>query len=268
MSNVFDFNRFGKYLGYDLRNLWSRFGINLLVLGLFPLIYYIFWLLFSTFAPTNDMSAPSLTFRAIAFWIPLIALLVACPAKVYGSLTERHSGSEWLLVPASRLEKFLSMMLVCLVVVPISYLLIYTLSDGLICLLDPACGEPLLRFDLNTYLIEGSDGVVSLVGRGFWLLWSSMVQTILIFLLGALCFRKGKVAKTVLVLMGLGILTSLLGTVLVGMRFADPEEILQRMQWCLENPDFLVNLFLNLRLLIVGGGLALAIWFRLKSLKH
>ena len=47
---------------------------------------------------------------------------------------------QWIELPASRLEKYLSMMLVCLVIAPLAFFCIYLLGDAIICLIDKQCG--------------------------------------------------------------------------------------------------------------------------------
>ena len=35
MKEIFDFKRFGKYFVYDLNNVYARYGLSLLIMGLF-----------------------------------------------------------------------------------------------------------------------------------------------------------------------------------------------------------------------------------------
>lgn len=272
MENVFDFSRFWKYFRYDLRQAYSRYGVNLLMLGLMPVFFCVVWSIISLLL-NQGWTTPDIGFRIGFFWVPFIALCIFFPSKLYGHLTDRRPGSEWLLIPASRLEKFLSMMLISLFVIPVAFLLLYVCADGLLSLVIPDYGTALVSLNLNQILAEKAEGIIRLTGGGFWLLWMMAAEYILVFLLGALCFRKAKVGYTILVLMGLGFLTSILGT-LLGLPMLGPamdmdEEKVEAMALqFVEHADFYVNLFLSLRLLILGGGLSLAIWFRLKALKH
>ena len=42
MNNVFSAKRFGKYFSYDLKHCIDTFGLSLLILGLMPMITFLF----------------------------------------------------------------------------------------------------------------------------------------------------------------------------------------------------------------------------------
>lgn len=123
MSNTFNINRFGKYWLYDLKMAWKRYGFGFLYMSIFPIIYYIlgaiFIILFSKEHNLSDYHGIEFAGRAIAFGIASGVLVLSYPKGVYGLVTDKEKGSAWLMLPASRLEKFTAMMLNCLVIVPI-----------------------------------------------------------------------------------------------------------------------------------------------------
>ncbi|MBQ8021571.1 MAG: hypothetical protein IJ255_02625 [Bacteroidales bacterium] len=286
MNKYFDFKRFGKYLAYDLRNLRANYGLTLLILGCFPLFFYVINIIFNVIyhgflGEWAGWSSPGFPARVSMFFVCLLVLVVSFPVQQYGKLTEKRYGSDWLMIPASRLEKFLSMLTVSLLVVPLAYLVSFNLTDWILSLLDPTYGQALVTWNINEAMygnagavvvngVVADDMPVTLGGGGLWLLWSSIIEGIFIFLLGALCFQRRKVAKTILCLIGLSIILS---SVLSFIAFhhmdldayfdsLDPERM-QNLNW-----NFRINLALWMHWLIVLGGLGTAIWFRLKTLKH
>ena len=265
MDNVFNINRFGKYFLYDLRNLWNRFGLSIIIMGLVPLILYLTVGIFSSLA-MQGWVAPELPARIGIFWIPFVAICLIFGAKTYGFLTKRSAGSQWLLLPASRLEKFVSMLLISFVVMPFAFLGIYMLTDWLICLADPNCGQALITLNINQFIANEADGFIYFPANGLWLIWAAAVQMISVFLLGALCFRKGKVGKTILALLIFGTVLSWVG--IAGISEMDVEQIVEQNNGYLEDLEFRVNLCMWIAFAIYAGGSTLASWFRIKTLKH
>lgn len=269
MSNVFNFSRFGKYFIYDLRNLIARYGVSLLVLGLLPLAWYIVTVVPSSIF--SGVSLPSFGTRIGLFWVTTMITFIIFPSRVYGRLTNKEDGSDWLLIPASRLEKFLSMLIVCLVVVPLAFLAMYSLTDWLLSLADPRYGQALATYNVNEVMFSPEDEeYIRLTGRGFWAVWLGLIPVIMIMLLGALVWKKGKVGKTILVLMGIGIVFSLIGVAVAnGVNFDFPSEKLEALAYHVNNH---AQLYLNLLVWLHTGFWAIlsgtGIWFALKNLKH
>ena len=268
MNNTFSLDRFTKYLVFDLKNLWSRFGLGILVTGLFPVIYYLIIGIISSLTMHGWETVP-VAGRALMFVIPMTAMCILYGYKTYGHLTERMAGSQWLLLPASRLEKFVSMMLITIVIVPFCFVAIYLLSDGLLNLVDPNYGGALINFNVNSYFPEEFANIVYIPAGGLWIIWASMIETIMVFLLGALVFKKGKVGKTVLALIILGMVFSWISVGSGVYVFNNDIELMSEMGIdFVKNLEFRLNLMMWLSLALEGGGCALAIWFRLKTLKH
>ena len=279
MNANFDTKRFGKYLCFDLRNLWANYGLSLLLIGGIPvityLLYYLVGLITGSFA---NVVPPSAGLRAGLFAIGLVVLVLTFPVRQYGMLTEKRYGSDWLLIPCSRLEKYISMLLLALVVVPFLYMIIFFGTDALLSLVAPGYGEPLVSFRPNEMLYGSNAGVYldggkmpfALGANGFWFLWTGIIDWMLVFLLGALCFRRRKAAKTIVCMIGLALVASFLISLLVQYVgpdyferwFDDPEELLNR------DLGMFINVRMWIRNIVVIGGLGAAIWFRLKTLKH
>lgn len=271
MDNIFNINRFEKYFVYDLKNLWNRFGLNIIIIGLFPVILYLVCGITSsiTLHGWQTLEFPG---RLALSWVPFLILTIAFGAKTYGHLTKKMSGTQWLLVPASRLEKFISMILIAIVVAPAAFMAVFFLSDGLLSLIDPNYGEALITANINEFIADETDGVLFFPARGFWILWTAMITNIVAFLLGALCFKKGKVGKTILVLMLLGMVFSWISIGVTRMMVdMDPEQLEMLKEWAksvIANAEFNLNLLYWISFIIEAGGCGVAIWFRLKTLKH
>ena len=89
----------------------------------------------------------------------------------------------------------------------------------------------------------------------------------LVFFLGALCFKKSKVGKTILCLFAFSTVLSTLSMVFFGQygptyinvfdSDVDPVQLLTGLNW-----------FLNIYFIVVIGGLMGGIYYRLRTLKH
>ena len=208
MDNTFKISRFGKYFVYDLKRQWKNIGMLMLIFALFPIIFYMLYMFFAALFDGGlmkifiglEIDGPAGWTRFGVFAVMSTIFVMLFPSRAYGEITNKEKGSEWLMLPASRLEKFTSMMLISLVVIPLVYVVVYFLSDAFVCLLDKSCGDSLMSFRINKE-IGSSDFVIP--ANGLWILASSIVGNAIVFLLGGLIFKKWKVVGTVLVLFAL-----------------------------------------------------------------
>lgn len=275
MNNTFNFNRFGKYFVYDLKRQWKNIGMLMLIFALFPIIFYMLYMFFAALFNGGLMKifiglvidGPAEETRFGVFAVMSIIFVMLFPSRAYGEITDKAKGSEWLMLPASRLEKFTSMMLISLIVIPLVYIVVYFLSDALVCMLDKSCGNSLMSFRINNE-IRSSD--ITIPANGFWLLAANIVEYVSIFLLGGLIFKKWKVVGTALVLFALGMVFSGLFSAFItnadldwwGMRFTD---------WTIRHADSIdiwLNAFLNFWLLLILAICGTWSWFRIKRLQH
>ena len=255
MNNIFNIKRFCNYFLYDLRNAKNNYGLSLLILGIMPVVLFIIVQLFSLIF-TRDVAMISLGVKYAELSIVGVVAMIGAGVKIYGKLTEKQSGSNFLMIPASTLEKWLSMnLIVCLVVPAVLYALQFA-TDGLMSFLFPnTYGERVLAY-LN------DNGVQINV---FGLLALSWAETILTFTLGAICFKKSKVAKTILVLIAASFVLSV-GMVAFNINdlsypnyigFSNATEFVSYINW-----------MSSISYTIFIGGLLCAIYFRLRTLKH
>lgn len=275
MDNTFKISRFGKYLVYDLKRQWKNIGMLMLIFSLFPIIFYMIYMFFAAMFDGGlmkifiglEIDGPAGGTRFGVFAVMSTIFVMLFPSRAYGEITNKAKGSEWLMLPASRLEKFTSMMLISLVVIPLVYVVVYFLSDAFVCLLDKSCGDSLMSFRINKE-IGSSDFVIP--ANGLWILASTIVGNAIVFLLGGLIFKKWKVVGTVLVLFALQMVFSGLLSVFItnadldwwGNWFAD---------WTIRHADSIdiwLNAFINFWLLLILAICGTWSWFRIKRLQH
>lgn len=246
MKEVFDIRRFGRYMVYDLKNVRSTYGLTFLILSLMPVVLCLLHLIF-TLIGRNSWTAPSFGARAGILIVTTIALIMSFPANCYGFVTDKKAGTSWLLLPASSFEKFLSMFLICVVLLPAAYLLLYLGSDWLLSVIDRTAGDPLVKS------VFGGNGLISFnfdqeasaepVLGPFYAVYANYALAISVFLLGAVFFKKFKVVKTILAqiafLMLFSIALSFVITTVGGDAFrdfimsitgSDPDTIVRRMK--------------------------------------
>lgn len=109
--NTFDTNRFKKMLAYDLKQARYTYGKALLVAVLAPVMW---WLMLTLLNSESGMTGR----LALLYAIYLGALMVA-PSRLYARVNQGNKGIYYAMLPASKQEKYLSMWLICAVILPI-----------------------------------------------------------------------------------------------------------------------------------------------------
>lgn len=261
MNNIFNPKRFCNYLVYDLKQAVARFGISLLIVGMLPAVVYlangILSLVFN-----HQWNADPQVAQVSAVIAALIVVAMVFPKKVYGGLTDKKYGASWALIPASVPEKFVSMLLVSLVIVPAAMILMLYASNALMNLFVPDFGNIFAGFAKVGNELEGHVNFLAIF-------YVSLATSILVFLLGALVFKKTKIGKTLLCLMLLSFLISFIiarlamggwepdWAILDWFETAEPEQIASRL-------NLWANLCNTVVFLLLGGG----IFARMKTLKY
>ena len=179
MNRIFNFSRFGRYLVYDLRNAWNNAGFTLLVYGLAPIFFFFFYeiccLVFSGYF--GDFG---LGWRIPFLFVLMLVCFTLLPARLYGRVTDRRYGTEFLMLPASTFEKFLSMVIVTAVVMPLCLSLMLLVSDTLLGLVFGALyGEPLLFMDKAEALFTKNIDIQTVVN------FLNVVSNVINFLISA-----------------------------------------------------------------------------------
>lgn len=274
MNKVFDIKRFGNVLLYDLRRVQSNYLINGLIVGMLPAIFFAFTMAFSfifTGEPTKLFSYGTIVPVAIG---AMIGLLVTFPVKVYGEITDKRYGSSYLMLPASTLEKTLSIIAMTCVVAPVFVIGLFMFSDWLMSLcFGTWYGDSIIGHyaQFRRALAEETSGVLNLRLGG--ILYVDVCESMLSFTLGAIYFKKSKAAKTILCLMlASSIVTSAL-VLIVGHYHTGISDFVENCfrhdpATVIDSVSLGVNIAINawyifLFVLLTGG-----IYLRLKTMKH
>ena len=266
MSNTFNFKRFWKYLRYDLVSSVQDSGTLLISIAAMPVWFFIVFQLFCLVFTREfrDISSAAIVF---AYLISFTITIIFFPVQHYGKLTDKKSGTDWILIPASRFEKFLSMLLVCCVAAPIVWLAVIAACDGLLSLLFGTYDTfvlPTIFQSISDAVAEVHSENVDFAVKGPVFLYLSWCENILAFTLGSIFFRKNMIVYTLLTMMAIGIVCTLVSVGVLGQDSVvyTPETI---------NEDSLMRL-LNYGLyaiyVVVFTLLDLGLYFRIKTIKH
>ncbi len=293
-KDIFNFNRFGKYFVSDVKTCMANYGLSLISLSILTLlVLYVIYVGFSLMLSAG-WNGPAMPVRLIIFGVVMFCIVVTMPVKCYGKITDRQYGTNWLMLPASRLEKFLSMIILSCIVVPLVGFVLYISVDALVCAIDHTCGDSLIRvmIDMKAKMSEGIQEVKAELGapeygavKNFitqmsnpWLYLDDVLAMSLPFLLGAMIFKSGKTVKTFLALIAFSIFISTLTTPfifdwanslsdsLVSLEGSDSQKAMELLydNWIFQNMalvDTISDVIFNVSLLV-------AIFFRIKTLKH
>ena len=265
MNNIFNIKRFSTYFMYDLRNARNNYGLSMVVVGLVPVIMFAFFQIIAWMSNVDDLSGPHV--RVMSFLIACCIVLLSSPVKLYGRITEKRYGSDWLLVPASTFEKWLSMMLVTAIVIPVVMTVFLMVSDTVLSLLFPyAYGETIFALldGVNIFAIECSPQLSVNLGYPFIMSW---ICNALTFTLGAILFKRAKIAKTILACMAIGMVCS---SVFFSLISADSFEFFLKVKSSgdLGRAVSILNNWVNITMILELVVLSVAIFFRLRTIKH
>lgn len=237
MNNTFSFNRFKDLLLKDGKMYIRNYGTNLIVFCCLNAIFWVFNLLF------GSSSVQGFRFGMLCTWTALAMMMV--PEKAYGKANLSREGVGFAMLPASSLEKFVSMFIYCAIVTPVVVFFGGYLVDALLSLF-PFGGfeKPIHLYTINEVvrMIDNSEGVVQSsnmelsfgdvfpVGVIRTSLYVGIIQWAAIFMLGNMVFKKHKAGKTFASYLGISYVLS----TIFGLAFTSSNSRLK--QW-LENMD-------------------------------
>ena len=289
MNDIFNIRRFGRYLLSDIKNCAAGYGLSMALISLTGLIAYIITAGMSLII-TGTWAGPELEFRIVIFLVAGLVLFTSMPAKCYGGITEKRKGTSWLMVPVSATEKFLSMVIMTVFIVPLITGGVYLAADAVICTIDPPCGKSLIG--AGSEFIETLMGIPEEVKNELsslpalkdiitqmtnpLLYIDDIIMVSLSFLLGAVCFKKAKTAKTFLAIIVFSIAMGFIATPIIRSMFPD---LMNQVSFDMTsdadlNAFFDKWFFRNAALIdtindtIVNLALMAGIFFRIRTLKH
>ena len=211
MNEIFDIRRFGKYFAAEAKRFIANYGLSILAISLMGVIIVVvagIWRLILT----GEWGGAGVGLRIFTFLVSIAAMMITMPIRCYGRITEKKFGTEWLMLPVSRFEKLLSMIILSAVIVPVTTCVVYLSLDALICLIDPTCeisivGEYRILVDQLVAMPESLwidmsqhpdlEAFIRNVSSP-WLYLDNFIGMMLVFLCGAVIFKKNKTVKTIL----------------------------------------------------------------------
>lgn len=279
MNETFSAGRFFRFFLFDNKQIWSRNTRAVVTFGGLGIILYVVTVLLGLIF-TQEWNGPSIWARVFTLAFASL-VLVFYQTRTYGYLTEPKAGSAYLMLPASRLEKFISMMVITLIELPLAFFGIYLCVDGLIALIDPTVEGAIITNISNIYSsfnqfvssnAEAVDLGIGAAGLTFQF-WVDTCIYLLYFLLCGICFKKHKIASGLAILIGLSLLiTILFGVSIHAGLFNGITRMLQGLSDApVEKTTSLINWIVNSGFVLNGLtviGLATGIYFRIKTLKH
>ena len=217
MNNTFSFNRFKNLLLKDGKMYIRNYGTSHIVWCCLNANLWIFNLLF------GSETMPPVRFGMLCTWTALAMMMV--PSKVYGNANLSREGVGFAMMPASSLEKFVSMFVYCAIVTPIVVFFGGYLIDAFLSVF-PFGGfeKPIRLYSLNEIIRMANDteGVVNVgdfelsleqvfpIGVMRTSLYVGIIQWAAIFMLGNMLFKKHKAGKTIACYLGIGYLLSMI----------------------------------------------------------
>lgn len=265
MNNTLDIKRLGKYFLYDLRRAKNNYGLSLLLMGLTPVIFFLLYI-FYCFLWSLEVGQMPQTMKFVSLFVALTVVIFGAGAKLYGFVTEKRSGSDFLMLPVSGVEKWISIVLMVCVALPLVLFSLLVASDALMSVLLPTHYGSRLFSSISSlfhrFFTAEPDISVNLPA----ILCCNWCENLLIFTLGAVCFKKSKVAKTFLCTLAVGMAASSVSALFFGTpssvdwlreNFTDPVSAATALNW-----------FLSVVFSLVVGGLLAALYYRIRTLQH
>lgn len=279
MSNTFDFNRFGKVISLDVKRYVSQFGLTFLILSAMPIVLWLFSLAFGFTMPCVARVA----ITSITVW--LSAILV--PAKAFGHINLQREGVSFAMLPASNIEKFLSIAILC-ILTPIAVMACSYGIDSLLTLLpwggfDKFVSGGVMQ-SINYYLIsiaaygddvEETKSIISLfdhiAANEELYMFVSALFTVGLFLLGNSLFKTHKTAKTLALMIGMSYVASMVMQVFM-LSNGEMAELRQNpSDFTFDKANILIRtVFLSREIIdaLLAVGLFVGTFFKLKNQKY
>ena len=225
MNDIFSFKRFGRTLRHDIIGTANRAGLSMLLTPVIVLLAValvmqlydlIFMYRFGEEIPVYPVA------RFVILCITHIILMLFMATSSFGHLTDRRNNITQLMLPASTLEKFLSITIIYYIFTPIVIFLAGWAGDTLIALTGLGGFTGYMNPADMAHSIDKFYGEVFVPGMAPVLnhaLWSWLVCYFMVaafVLLCAILFKSYKVLKTIAVYLGLSLVLGNLQTIFFG----------------------------------------------------
>lgn len=270
MNNSFDWNRFGKLLRRDFRAIWPNFGLTMLIITILPLAAWLFMLS----VDVDEAIAPEFRWFMILGCVSLSACMA--PSRLYKTSNLPNRGIHFAMLPASKREKFWSMLFYSVLVCPAMVFVGGVLFDFLLSALPfgpyrqwlfesgawlngESLWDVLMKSEYNSFPVR-SLGLLLLMMASSYLFGAST------FFFSATLFRKHKVLLTFIAMWLISFVCSLFVMPVVTLLTANNPEILTRIAEILA----MQGTWYGYVVLYVLGSLLLLWWSgrRLRNMKY
>ena len=211
MKEFFNINRFFKLVQKESS---ERFHMSLKIAAIFGALLAGYWLSIIVFSYGESTSIAS-SRASFIFFAAMLSMLIA-PFNLYKSYNHKKGGIDYLLLPASVMEKYLSMLINCVILLPVFTFCTVLLTDTIITTVTPQI--------FNGYAISSLN-----LGEKFAKGYAEALIMQLGFIYCNLLFRKYKVTKTLLSTIGLYIVFAMTLVFLVTVVFKEDFLIMEKM---------------------------------------
>jgi len=178
MNEIFSSDRFFKLLKKELT---ERVPMIVKMAGTFSLLLVGYWVSILIF----DSGASSATSRATYSFFATFITMVIAPFNLYKSYNHPKKGIDYILLPASVTEKYLSMLINTVIILPLITFCAILFTDTIISTLSPSLFS---GYAINSVL--NTQGILESIADAL------IFQQGCIF--GNFLFKKNKVSKTIL----------------------------------------------------------------------
>ena len=276
MNNTFNFNRFCKVVSLDVKRYINQFGLTFLILCAMPIVLWLLTLVFGFTMP-----------RIARFGVAYIAVFLSAilvPSKAFGHINLQREGVSFAMLPASSLEKFLSIAIIC-ILTPVLVMACSYVVDSLLVLLpfggfdEFVSGGTIKSVSSYMFLEVYGDGADSkafvmdvlgdLVSHEEIRYFSSMMFYIALFLFGNSLFKTHKTAKTLVILIVFSYAVSMIVRIVAGLGYIPAEWVTQGIDYnVLLDKVRTVKLLSGIIYALITLGLFIGTFFKVKNQKY
>lgn len=276
MENTFNIERFGKVVSLDVKRYVSQFGLTFLILCAMPIVMWLISLVFG-------FRMPCIARFGVAY-IAVFLSAILVPAKAFGHINLQREGVSFAMLPASSLEKFLSIAIIC-ILTPVLVMACSYVVDSLLVLLpfggfdEFVSGGTIKSVSSYMFLEVYGDGADSkafvmdvlgdLVSHEEIRYFSSMMFYIALFLFGNSLFKTHKTAKTLVILIVFSYAVSMIVRIVAGLGYIPAEWVTQGIDYnVLLDKVRTVKLLSGIIYALITLGLFVGTFFKVKNQKY
>lgn len=281
MNNTLNINRLWKVIKHDGYTFYHKFGLTLAIMFGIPIgIWFINYI-------SAEIGQTGISRYSILNTIASITMILA-PARIYRDCNDPRKGIGFATMPASSLEKFISMFFYCIIVTPIIFWAGSIIIDTLLVLIP--CKNPYKGFLTNNLfvfkdLIEQAfsqnevDPQYAIYFEDIYRLFTinrliliKILKVLFIssvFMLGNMIFKKHKTTKTIGVMLIISII-ALIVTIKLTLRMEeffnglDDDAIVQWIISAITNGYYIATISIS----VITIGLFAGTYFKIKKQRY